>query len=66
MSLIELHPDFSAIREQLTRIADALDRAFPPPVSRDVLPVTRDDVIQISDAQLWEKEQEEEAKNARK
>jgi len=66
MSLIELHPDFSAIREQLVRIADALDRAFPPPASREVLPVTRDDMIQISDAQLWEKEQEEEAKNARK
>lgn len=66
MSLIELHPDFSAIRKELTRIADALDRAFPPPISRDVPPVTQDDMIQITDAALWEKEQEEEARNARK
>lgn len=64
MSLIELHPEFSHIVRQLSRIADALERAFPLPLdSPKIEPATEDDMIVISDAKLWEKEQEDQAKN---
>lgn len=62
MALIEVNAEFKLLVKQLIRIADALERAWPPVVKRTPEPISDEDLIRVTDESLWLKEQEDEAK----
>jgi len=59
MTILEIKADLTGIRNALERIASSLERAFPAPVIREVLPLEKDDLITITDHRLWEEEQKD-------
>ena len=55
MNLVELHVDLKETNRQLTRIADALDRAFPVVTLEEVSrPVGKATLTRQTDGQRWE------------
>lgn len=63
MALIEVNAEFKQIVKLLTRIVEALERAYPPLPAQKVQPIEPDDFIRITDESLWLKEQEEAERN---
>lgn len=59
MALIEVNAEFKLLVKQLIRIADALERAWPPVFERKYEQISDEDFIHVTDEKLWLKEQEE-------
>lgn len=62
MAFIEVNAEFKQVVGLLTRIAEALERAYPPKPSKPAKPSTEEDFIRITDESLWLQELQEEAK----
>lgn len=65
MAFIEVKAEFTRLCKAAERIAEALERAYPITLPKQVLPVTEEDFNRITDESLWLKEQEEDAKKTR-
>ncbi len=60
MSIVEIKADFTLLCKILTRIADALDRAVPPPqLQHDRKQIQPEDIVTFDPRKAWEKEQQE-------
>ena len=65
MSIVEINADFKSLVSVLQRIAEALDRAYPPPMPVLTRKPAGVENLTIFDAEAaWEAEQEEERKRS--
>jgi hypothetical protein len=60
VSIVEFHVELKAVAAQLGRIADALERAFPPPQKpRSAAPESELSVIDTEQQVAWEIEKQQ-------
>lgn len=53
MSLIDLHVDLREVNKQLKRIADALERAYPPPEAYKGEPAEAGEAVTLREPHPW-------------
>jgi len=65
MAFIEIHADLKALVAVATRIADALDRAFPKPVKAQPNSIGLERLSHVDEEKLWQIQNEDQTPVAR-